>query len=225
MSGPKLHALKTRLADLGHADVRLIAVSKTHPAAMVDELIRAGHRDFGENRVNEARDKFSNLDLTGVTPGLEPIFHHIGPLQSGMARQVTALFHFVHGASSHSAIAALAKACAARKVKEPHYPGMHYLIQVDLTGEVSKLGGMNIEELLATPPPSTDTLKFKGLMTMGPSDGDRERTRQVFRELRKIRDTSFPGSELSMGMSGDYEIALEEGSTMIRVGSLIFGSR
>lgn len=225
MSAEKLQALKTRLADLGHPDVRLIAVSKTHPASMVNELIRVGHRDFGENRVNEAREKFPDLDLTGVSPGHEPIFHHIGPLQSGMARQVAGLFHFAHGASSHSAIAALARACAARKAREPDYPGMHYLIQVDLTGEESKLGGMKIEELLATPPHSNDALKFTGLMTMGPSDGDPERTRQVFRELRKIRDTSFPGSDLSMGMSGDYEIALEEGSTMIRVGSLIFGSR
>ncbi|MCE9598192.1 MAG: YggS family pyridoxal phosphate-dependent enzyme [Spirochaetia bacterium] len=225
MSVEQLEALKNRLAVLGHRDTRLIAVSKTHPASKITELIRAGHRDFGENRVNEARDKFPQIDLTGIPPGSSPIYHHIGPLQSGAARQVAGLFGYAHGASSRSAIEALARACRARLEKDSQFAGMRYLIQVDLTGEESKLGGMAREVLLAEPPHSSEALKFVGLMTMGPSDGDPGRTRLAFQELRRIRDTSFPGAELSMGMSGDFEIALEEGSTMIRVGSLIFGSR
>lgn len=198
----------------------MIAVSKTFPAERITELLRAGHRDFGENRQNEARDKFPRVDLTGLTPDQSPVYHHIGPLQSGAARQIASLFDFAHGASSDTGIEALRKACEKRT--RP----MSYLIQVLLTGEESKLGGMSEENLRNLSSfPESPNLKMIGLMTMGPSSGDPAQTRAVFRRLRQLRDELLPGGELSMGMSHDFEIALEEGATMIRIGSLLFGSR
>jgi pyridoxal phosphate enzyme (YggS family) len=214
-----LEAVKRRLSALGHEGVRLIAVSKTHPAERITELLRAGHRDFGENRQNEARDKFPLVDLTGIPPENGPIYHHIGPLQSGAARQIAGLFQYVHGASSESGIAALGKACA--KKTEP----LQYLLQLNLTQESSKLGGMTEEEFRSLAIPSMPGLLLVGLMTMGPSDGDLTKTRAVFRRLRKLRDERLPGGQLSMGMSHDFEVALEEGATMLRIGNLIFGSR
>lgn len=219
MSVAGLEAVRLRLKALGHEDVRLIAVSKTHPAERITELLRAGHRDFGENRQSEARDKLPLVDLTGIPADRGPVYHHIGPLQSGAARQISGLFEFAHGASSMSGIAALAKACEKRQ--DP----MRYLIQLNLTQETSKLGGMTESEFCSGSWPSTPGLKLTGLMTMGPSDGDLVRTREVFRRLRILRDEFLPGGELSMGMSHDFEIALEEGATMIRIGSLIFGAR
>jgi pyridoxal phosphate enzyme (YggS family) len=215
-----LERLKARLEQLGHPEVRVVAISKTHPAEKITELLRAGHRDFGENRFAEARDKIPAVDTTGLAPEQMPIYHHIGPLQSGNARQISGLFQVVHGASSLSGIQALNKACHGRS------ESLRYFIQLNLTGEQSKMGGMTIEELDSLgEPPAGPGFEFAGLMTMGPSDSEPKKTREVFRSLRRIRDERFSGMELSMGMSQDYEIALEEGSTLLRIGSLIFGSR
>lgn len=219
MSLARLEALKSRLASLGHSDVCLVAVSKTHPAERITELLRAGHRDFGENRQTEAREKFPLVDTSGLGPARMPVYHHIGPLQSGAAREIARLFDCVHGASSKSGIDALAKACARRTSP------MRYFVQLNLTGESSKLGGMTEQDLRELAIPSTEMLIFSGFMTMGPSDAEPTETRRVFRRAREIRDELAPGKELSMGMSHDYEIALEEGAAVLRIGSLIFGER
>ncbi|HMW61026.1 MAG TPA: alanine racemase, partial [Leptospiraceae bacterium] len=174
MSLQNLERLKARLEQLGHPEVRVVAISKTHPAEKITELLRAGHRDFGENRFAEARDKIPAVDTTGLAPEQMPIYHHIGPLQSGNARQISGLFQVVHGASSLSGIQALNKACHGRS------ESLRYFIQLNLTGEQSKMGGMTIEELDSLgEPPAGPGFEFAGLMTMGPSDSEPKKTREV----------------------------------------------
>lgn len=216
----RLDALRSRLVALGHAEVRIIAVSKTHGPQRIRGWLDCGLRDFGENRQNEARDKFPLIDCRDLGPEQQPIFHHIGPLQSGAARQIPGLFHWVHGAASSSALFVLAQSAQHRRWS------IDYLIQLDLTGEATKQGGIEESGLQSMLPfVENEFLHFRGFMVMGPSSGDPGETRQVFRRARQLRDELAPQGELSMGMSGDWELAVEEGSTMIRVGSLLFGER
>jgi hypothetical protein len=221
-----LMAIRERLEELSRPNVRIIAVTKTHGPETIEDLLAVGHRDFGENRQNEARDKFHLVRIPD--PKVMPIYHHIGPLQSGAARQIPSIFHYVHGASSVEAIQALAKAALKHIPDDPdpdRWP-IRYLIQVDLTGEVTKLGGMSREELMSLSGfPENEALRFCGFMTMGPESMEPIRTREVFHELREIRDRISPSGELSMGMSGDWEIAVSEGATMIRLGTVLYGKR
>ena len=177
-------------------------------------------RDFGENRQNEARDKFPLVPVDDLVSELRPIYHHIGPLQSGASRQIPGLFDWVHGASSRSALEKLADACQRREA------AVQYLIQVRLTDEESKAGGMEPAAIRGQDRfVENDFLKLRGFMTMGPESQDPTETREVFARLRELRDEILPDGELSMGMSGDWEIAVEEGATMIRIGSALFGTR
>ena len=226
-SAGALERIRHRLNELDRSDVRIIAVSKTHGPEQIDELAGLGLRDFGENRFNEARDKFPEVRYNSSKDPL--IYHHIGPLQSGFARNLPGLFHKVHGAASASALHTLMKA-ADRYAENLQDPGplwpMEYLIQLRLTDEETKLGGMLESELRAMDNfPESPSLKFAGFMTMGPENQDPIQTREVFHRLRSIRDEILPLGELSMGMSGDWEIAVEEGATWIRLGSVLFGPR
>ena len=222
-----LEEIRSTLTQMGR-DVTIVAVSKTHGPERIDELAELGLRDFGENRYTEARDKFPEVHYQGPLSPL--IYHHIGPLQSGFARNLPGLFHWVHGASSVSAIKKLARAADKYAQETPAainklWP-MQYLVQIRLTGEETKLGGMDPAEFLNLESiPENDSLKFAGFMTMGPEDQDPIETREVFSRLRSLRDEALPGGELSMGMSGDWQIAVEEGATIIRLGSVLFGPR
>jgi len=221
-----LSALKQELEKIGR-NVRIVVVTKTHGPEVISRLLLAGHRDFGESRVNEARAKAALVEASS-----SPIYHHIGPLQSGNARQIAALFSYVHGASSRSAIQALAEN-AKRFEQSPEAPVMdserwpiRYLLQIRLTDEQTKLGGMTEEELRNTDRfLENSALKFSGFMTMGPENGDPIETREVFHRLREIKERYKPDGELSMGMSQDWRIAVEEGATITRPGSLILGER
>lgn len=216
----QLARIRARLADLGRPDVRIVAVTKTHGPDVIDLLLRAGHRDFGENRIAEARAKFERVSVADV----EPLYHYLGPLQSGQARQTAETFDFVHGVSSLTALESLQKECAKRRRKDR--APLCYLVQVRLTDEPGKLGGMTVEEVEASVPfPVNDACLFAGFMTMGPATGRAEDARPIFRRLRELRDQILPGGHLSMGMSGDWELAVEEGSTMVRIGTAIFGER
>lgn len=226
MSCTGLEKVRSQLEAGGHSHVRIIAVSKTHGPEQIRELIECGQRDFGENRQNEARDKFPLVHTADLPPEAQPIYHHIGPLQSGSARQVCGLFDWVHGVGSLSALNALAKANEAQSAKGSGTP-IRYLIQVQLTNEASKLGGTTPEELeaLISARPRAPSLEWRGFMAMGPEAGSPTQIRTVFRSLRQLRDRYCPNGELSMGMSGDWQIAVEEGATMIRLGTALFGSR
>ncbi len=230
MSFEDLLGIREKLSLLGKGNVRIIAVSKTHEPGVITEYLRYGQIDYGENRVNEAAGKFPLVDLKDLTDAQLPVYHHIGPLQSGSARQIPGLFSWVHGASSESALSALEKACKRdfESGKSPAHPGwpVRYLAQIRLTDEETKTGGVSLSEFEnITGIANSEYLSFQGFMTMGPQNNDPVETREVFHQLREIRDRFLPGGELSMGMSSDWEIAVSEGATMIRLGTVIFGKK
>lgn len=195
------------------ADIKLIAVTKTVGIEEVRQAAELGITDFGENRVQDAEEKVKAL------PALN--WHFIGHLQSNKARDVLPRYHLIHSLDRISLVKALQR-CAEQEDKE-----VDVLIQVNVSGEESKFGlepgklpGF-IEKLAGY-----NRIKVKGLMTMAPFVDDPEETRPCFRKLRELRDanakTGFELTELSMGMTNDYIVAVEEGATMVRIGSALF---
>jgi hypothetical protein len=203
-------------------EVRLVAVSKTHPAEAVRAAFAAGVRDFGENRVQEAEPKVAaTADL--APSGLR--WHLVGHLQSNKARRAATLFEVVESVDSLDLALRLARAGAetGRAVRA--------LVQVDLAGEATKFG-LPEAELLATLEAlrGKEGLRVEGLMVLPPFFEDPEGARPYFRRLCALRDRAhaaglLEGRELSMGMSHDLEAAIEEGATIVRVGTAIFGER
>ncbi len=209
-----------RRAGRDPAAVRLVAVSKTIPVERIKEAVAAGQRLFGENYLQEAQPKIAAL-------GDEVSWHFVGSLQTKKAKAVVGLFDLIHSVDRLKLAQALEQAAAQQDKRQD------ILIQVDLAGEETKSG--------ATPEEVVDLLnainklphvQVVGLMTMPPWFGDPERVRPYFRALRELRDrlrelhiTDSPLPELSMGMTGDFEVAVEEGATLVRVGTAIFGER
>ncbi|MCC7416468.1 MAG: YggS family pyridoxal phosphate-dependent enzyme [Acidobacteria bacterium] len=203
------------------AGVRLIAVSKTFGAEHVRAAAEAGQRDFGENKVQEALDK---MDRTG---DLDLAWHLIGHLQSNKARKAGARFSVVHSVDDADLVRRLNEAAGAAGRT------LQILVQADLAGEATKHGAPEaaLDGIFAAAA-AAGHLDPIGLMLIPPSVDDPERARPYFRALRAVRDQLLargvpPGRlrELSMGMSHDFEVAVEEGATMVRVGTAIFGSR
>ena len=201
--------------------VRLIAVSKTFPNDAVLAAARAGQRDFGENRVQEGLDKIA------ATSTLNLVWHLIGHLQTNKARKAAAAFHWIHSVDSMELLKKL-DAGATDAGTRPHI-----LLQVDLAKEATKFGADRAQlEDLSRAATECRALQLRGLMTMPPIADDPEDARRWFVELRNVRDEmvarGLPASslvDLSMGMSHDCEVAIEEGATMVRVGTAIFGRR
>jgi pyridoxal phosphate enzyme (YggS family) len=203
-------------------DVTLIAVSKTHPPEILRRAIEAGVRDLGENRVQEADAKITELGRESAR------WHLIGHLQANKARRAVVLFDMIHSLDSTSLARRLDRLCADEGREE-----LPVLIQVDLAGEESKSGVDEAElprvlEAVA----ACERLSLSGLMMLPPFFEDAEQARPFFRRLRELRDALASGGnfgpgrgELSMGMSHDFEVAIEEGATMVRVGTAIFGTR
>jgi len=202
-------------------DVRLIAVSKTKPAEAVRQAYAAGLREFGENRVKEAAAKRKEL------ADLDAAWHLIGHLQSNKAKQAAQLFDCIHSVDSLNLAEKIDRAAAALGCKLP------VLIEVHLGEEPSKFGVeqdglLQLAEKIGALP----ALELRGLMTLPPFFDNPEDVRPFFRRLRqmaeRIEARKLPGvsmRELSMGMSHDFEIAIEEGATIVRVGTAIFGER
>jgi pyridoxal phosphate enzyme (YggS family) len=211
------------------AEVTLIAVSKTHPAEMVRQAIAAGVSDFGENRVQEAEEKIETIRRDAPADGAPaPRWHLIGHLQSNKARRAVKLFDMIHAVDSAELIERLDRMCA-----EEGRAQLPVLLQVDLAGEVTKAGAREdaLPELIARAA-TCEHVRLAGLMTLPPFYEDAERVRPFFRRLRELRDElrergAFRDGrgELSMGMSHDYEVAIAEGATMVRIGTAIFGER
>jgi hypothetical protein len=200
-------------------EVRLVAVSKLHPATEVTQALAAGQVIFGENYVQEAQDK-----IAAVGPG--PRWHFIGHLQGNKARLAAELFHMVQTVHSLKLAKTLDRHCRELGRRLP------VLVQVNLGGEDQKSGCQPQEaSAMAAAVAALPGLELKGLMTMPPFFDDPEQARPIFASLRRLAQTLAPdlppGSmdELSMGMSGDFEAAIYEGSTLVRVGTAIFGSR
>jgi PLP dependent protein len=200
-------------------DITIIAVSKTFPAETVREAYNAGLRIFGENYVQEALDKIS-----GLPSDVE--WHMIGHVQSNTARHIAGRFALIHSVDSVHLARELDKRSAQRDIKQP------ILLQVNIADEDTKFGFEPSNTLdAAAEIAALDHLELRGLMTIGPLAKRPEDVRWVFKELHKLRDTvqvRLPGMdlrELSMGMTGDFEVAIEEGATLVRVGRAIFGDR
>lgn len=225
-----LSAIRDRIARaaqrVGRAadDIALMAVSKTFPAENIIEAYAAGHRLFGENRVHDFADK------SGALANLHDAeFHMIGHLQSNKTAKAAEIFHAVD--SIDSAKLAERLNAAAEKLGKT----LDTLIEINIGGEDAKSGidatSPELERIL-TGAPSWTNLRVRGLMTVPPFTDDPEGARPYFRQLRDLRDRlaardllSIKLDVLSMGMSNDFEIAIEEGSTCVRIGTAIFGTR
>jgi hypothetical protein len=201
--------------------VKLIAISKTVPPERVRQAYEAGLRDFGENRVQEAQAKRPALsDLTAT-------WHMVGHLQTNKAKPAREFFHWVHSVDSQHLAEKLDRASAAAGER------LSVLLQVNLGEEATK-SGVREEEIrrLAAQVAQMRTLDVRGLMVLPPFFEDPEQARPFFRRLREmaraIDSANLPNvslQDLSMGMSHDFEVAIEEGATMVRVGTAIFGPR
>ncbi len=208
-------------------DVRLMAVSKVHPVKALLEAHAAGQRLFGENRVQEFAAKFDELQqLRPATPGsaLDAEFHLIGPLQNNKTTRATELFAAIDTVDSLKTAQRLSSAALALNKTLP------ILIEVKLSHEESKHGiDPNLLPNLLHGIASLPALELRGLMTVPPWSTEGETARPYFRELRRLRDqlqTTHPTlTELSIGMSNDFAVAIEEGSTTVRIGTAIFGRR
>lgn len=215
-----LESIESARIKAGRTDrVTLVGVSKTHPASAVRAAFAAGLTDFGENRMQEALPKIAEADILAV-------WHLVGHLQSNKAKKAALAFDWIHSIDSHETGILVARAAyqAGRSVR--------ILLEVNTSGEKSKHGvpperALPLAEALA--PLDGRGIVIAGLMTVGPLGGDEAANRRAFALLRSLRDriqSLIPGcSELSMGMSGDFTSAILEGSTMVRVGSAIFGAR
>lgn len=199
-------------ADRDAAEVRLIAVSKTVPAEAIGEAYAAGQRDFGENRVQEGLAKLERVAELGLT---DARMHLIGHLQRNKARHAGAF------ASVQSVDSVRLAQAISRRLDGP----LPILLEVNVAGEASK-EGLTTADLERSMAEIADlpNLEVQGLMTVAPLVSDPEAVRPVFRELCEWRDR-LGLAELSMGMSNDYAVAIEEGATMVRIGRAIFGER
>jgi pyridoxal phosphate enzyme (YggS family) len=200
-----------RAARRDASSVTLLAVSKTQPAARIAEAHAAGQRAFGENYVQEAIEKMPSL------PELE--WHLIGPLQSNKTRRAAECFQWVHTVDREK---------IARRLSEQRpqtLPPLNVLIQVNASGEATK-SGVAFEDLsdLARAVAYLPRLRLRGLMAIPESGAPRERYAEVARAFEALKG-EFAVDTLSMGMSEDLELAVEEGSTLVRIGTAIFGAR
>ena len=214
-------AAAARSAGRDPSSIQLIAVSKTFPIELVREAYAAGQRDFGENRVQEALQKIESA------AGLEVRWHLLGHLQTNKARKAGAAFATIQSVDSIELLQKLDLAA----VEAGATPEL--LIQVDVAGEATKFGASPADvPRLFEASVRSQAARVVGLMTLPPVPQTPEDARPWFRQLRDLRngwlESGVPGSmlrELSMGMSGDFEVAVQEGATMVRVGTAIFGSR
>ena len=223
----RLTELSTELAELATQagrspeEIKLIAVSKTHPSELIAEAFQAGQVRFGENRVQEASEKIEKLQNLGIE------WHLIGHLQKNKARFCPGRFDWIHSVDSQELLELLEKQCALQS--QP----IQILLQANLSQEDSKSGVSDYDNLCRLLEKTQDFqwLRCRGLMTMAAATDDANKIRKTFSQLRtwleKLRNeftlTTF--TELSMGMSSDYRIAIAEGATMVRLGTALFGER
>ena len=206
-----------RRADRDPADVTLVAISKTWPPDVLVDALDAGVKDLGENRAQELKQKVAVLDD-------RPRWHFVGHLQTNKVRSVVGSVVLVHSVDRFGLGEAIARRASALGVTQD------VLIEVNVSGEASK-HGVEPQRLpaLADELAALDGVNVRGLMTMAPFSSDPETSRPFFESLRELGGSlaaQLPGAgELSMGMTRDFEVAVEEGATLVRVGEAIFGAR
>lgn len=226
----RLSEVRDRIAEAARrsgraaGDITLIAVSKTFQADRVREAWAAGQRDFGENKVQEGLEKIAE------TPDIPSRWHLIGHLQSNKAKKAVGPFQCIHSVDS---LDLLRRLDAAALALPPGTGRPEVLVQVDLAGETTKFGAPadQIGDMVRDASEARG-VTMTGLMLLPPWSEDPEQTRPWFARVRALRDQllqdGIPASalrHLSMGMSHDYEVAIEEGATIVRVGTAIFGTR
>ena len=197
------------------AQVKLIAVSKMHSVESLREAMAAGATVFGENKVLEAESKILEIGREGIE------WHLIGHLQSNKARKAVHLFDVIQSVDSVELAERLERICEEEGREE-----LSVFAQVDLAGEATKSGIAESElQSMVAYLKTCKHLRLDGLMLLPPFFDDPEATRPYFKRLRAIRDEILPSGDMSMGMSHDFEVAIEEGATVVRVGTAIFGER
>ena len=208
-------------------DITLVAVTKNHDVAAVREALAAGITDVGENRIQEAKEKFAALAADETIDFAAVKRHLIGHLQTNKAKDAVRLFDLIHSVDSLHLLSAVDKAAEKEgKIQD-------ILLQVNLANEETK-SGVSAQDLpgLLTAAKDAAHINLRGLMLIAPNFGDAEQCRPLFAKMRTLFDNAknsgdFGGNfnQLSMGMSGDYTVAAEEGATIVRVGTAIFGAR
>ena len=220
----RVHTLRTQIAAAAAragrnvAEITLLAASKAQPAAAIRAAAAAGITDFGESYINEALGKMDALEDLSLT------WHFIGRLQANKTRPVAERFQWVHGLDRLH----LAERLSAQR--SVHLPPLNVCLQVNLGGEASKAGVAPGElAALAAAVAPLPRLRLRGLMCLPPAESDPARQRAWFARLRELRETlNAAGARLetlSMGMSGDFESAILEGATVVRIGTALFGPR
>lgn len=199
------------------AEITLVAVSKTFPIDVLKTAIDAGVSDLGENRAQELKQKVAAL-------GSGPTWHFVGHLQTNKVKQVVGAASLIHSVDRFGLAEAIDRRAAALGIRQP------VLIEVNVSGEPTKSGVEPMAAMrLAQEVAALGALEVKGLMTMAPLDADPERSRPYFSDLRELAGQVTAvvpeATALSMGMTRDFEIAIEEGATLVRVGEAIFGPR
>jgi PLP dependent protein len=220
-----LSTVMQRIADRAQAcgrdpdSVHLVAAAKSQPASLVRKAIEAGVDIVGENYIQEAQEKHAILSDALIH------WHFIGHLQSNKAKYAVRMFELIHSVDSMKLAAEIDK--QARKAGKIQ----NILVQVNISKETSKSGIMQEQTLeLIRSISSYSNVRVKGLMTMPPYFDAPERARPYFAALRRLRDQmeqdlGAPLEDLSMGMTGDFEVAIEEGATLVRIGTAVFGER
>jgi pyridoxal phosphate enzyme (YggS family) len=215
-----------RGSDRSPEEITLVAITKTHPAETLKAALDLGMHDLGENRVQEAEEKIVELGRSAAR------WHLVGHLQANKARRAVGLFDVIHSLDSAALAERLDRMCVEEKRQS-----LDVLVQVDLGGEAAKSGieAAQLPNLLAGLK-ECPRLRLTGLMTLPPYFENPDCSRPFFKTLRELRDElaaqghfgsgiNSGKGELSMGMSHDFEVAIEEGATMIRVGTALFGER
>ena len=192
-------------------DVTLVAVSKTFPAGLIAQAAQTGVRHFGENWIQEAAEKLPGL--ADLTP--KPVWHMVGHLQTNKVKTALELFDVIESVDSVHLGEAIARRAGGRKVQ--------VLLEVNVAGEASKFG-FRLEEVAGAVAALRPLLDVRGLMTVAPEGPNPEQVRPVFKTLKDLADAEGL-TELSMGMSEDFEIAIQEGATLVRLGRAVFGQR
>lgn len=203
-------------------DISLVAVTKTHPVETLRLALSLGLKDLGENRIQEAEEKIEEVGRNTAR------WHLIGHLQANKARRAVKLFDVIHSVDSSTIAQKLERSCV-----EEGRAQLSTLIQVDLAGEAAKSGIAESDlDSLADSLATCERLHLQGLMIVPPFFADPEAVRPFFKRLRRLRDAlqsrgcfGAGAGELSMGMSHDFKIAIEEGATIVRIGTALFGER
>jgi hypothetical protein len=198
--------------------IKLVAVSKNFPSDNIKTLYEEGHRDFGENKAQELREKYEDLK------NLDIVWHFIGRIQTNKIKYIVPIAEYIHSVWRMKEIEEIQK--KAEEINKTQ----KVLLEINISGEQSKAGLIPSEvEAFLQDATSFKNIKIIGLMTMAPYTEKVDVIRNVFRSLRELRDNlnkKYPSiKELSMGMTNDYKIAIEEGATLLRIGTRIFGNR